>query len=90
MCGCRIDGVEDDVVEVWPIGRHFMPTAEIVDALQSGFPSKWGACSCYERGLTAQRLGRYLSHQMGIYSKKNSKDKRGYCMCDFGGSHGNP
>jgi hypothetical protein len=83
-CGHReIDGIESEIVEVWPAGECFISTLDLVESLMGHNPDKWGRSCCYRKGLTPQRMGRYLFHELGIKASKNAHDKRGYYLADF-------
>ena len=82
-CSCTsMEGVEADLLSVWPEIDEFQSSRALVDALADAFPEVWSDESCYGRALTVQRLGRYLARSKGLLSHKNSKDVRGYCRRD--------
>lgn len=80
-CACtEMDGLELDLIQVWPAGCDFARTKELLVLLAEMYPARWSESSCFGRELTAQRLGRYLAHECGVFSRKNSKGHRGYCL----------
>lgn len=79
-CSCTsLEGVEEDLLAIWPTGDEFASSSMLVSRLIEAFPEVWSADSCYGRDLTVQRLGRYLARERGRRSTKNSQDLRGYC-----------
>ena len=67
-----------DIRELWPVGRDFLPTAELVPALHSQHPEMWGDKSSYGKALTAQRMGRMLVRNFKIGSHRTPDHERGY------------
>jgi hypothetical protein len=85
-CGNHIiEGVEEAILQAWPSGVCFVATGALIEALVEEDPDEWGPSCCYPDGLTAQRLGRYLSGRLGITSGRPSgADRhRGYFINDF-------
>lgn len=80
-CACTdMSGLWLDVIAVWPEGCAFARTEKLLILLREQYPDRWSESSCFGRDLTAQRLGRYLAHECGVFSRKNSKGHRGYCL----------
>lgn len=84
QCSCTsLEGIETDLLRVWPEGDQFQGSRTLVEALIDTFPEAWSEESCYGRALTVQRLGRYLARSKGLLSQKNAQDVRGYCLRDI-------
>jgi len=67
------------LAEVWPDGKAFAATSDLVDALVAGYPPAWSAESSYGKDLTAQRFGRMLATAYKVNSARERKDgPRGY------------
>lgn len=70
-----------DLIAAWPDGLDHWPTADIVPALRERYADRWGPTDKYAKGLTAQRLGRYLGKTWGLRSSRptaGSERDRGY------------
>ena len=72
-----------NIAEVWPPGEAFLPTDDIIAMLKAKFPSVWGPSERYPNGLTAQRFGRMLVKNYGVYSDRTSDKVRGYSARAF-------
>lgn len=72
-----------NIAEVWTEGETFHSTADLISMLTSRFPHAWGASDKYPRGLTAQRLGRMLVKNFGVYSDRTADHARGYFARSF-------
>jgi hypothetical protein len=70
-----------DLYAVWPAGRDFMPTLELVDLLVAHNPGYWGEDSPYGKRLTETRLGRMLNQATNSTSMRpGGKGHRGYTL----------
>ena len=70
-----------DLYAVWPKGRDFMPTLELVDLLVAHNPGYWGEDSPYGKRLTETRLGRMLNQATNSTSMRpGGKGRRGYTL----------
>lgn len=70
--------------EVWCVGETFHTADDIISMLTAKYPSSWGPSEKYKHGLTAQRLGRMLVKNYGVYSERTSDGIRGYSAGAFG------
>jgi hypothetical protein len=68
---------------VWPKGEAFLPTDDIITRLSELYPSSWGPSEKYPNGLTAQRFGRMLVKNYGVFSGRTSDHVRGYFASAF-------
>lgn len=71
---------------IWPEGEGFWSTTELTEALQGRFPENWGPSERYPKGLTTQRLGRFLAGSYKINSGRHPDDAartRGYFWTDL-------
>jgi hypothetical protein len=66
------------VAEVWVEGETFHATEDIISMLKARFPAAWGSSTMYPNGLTAQRFGRMLVKNYGVYSDRTATKVRGY------------
>jgi hypothetical protein len=71
------------IAEVWVKGETFHSTDDLISMLVARFPSSWGASDKYPKGLTAQRLGRMLVKNYGVYSDPTASKIRGYSAKSF-------
>jgi Protein of unknown function (DUF3631)/Bifunctional DNA primase/polymerase, N-terminal len=70
-----------DLYAVWPKGRDFMPTLELVDLLVAHNPDYWGQNSPYGKRLTETRLGLMLKQATNSTSTRpGGKGPRGYTL----------
>ena len=70
-----------DLFAVWPKGKDFMPTQELVDLLVAHNPGYWGSESTYGRRLTETRLGLLLNQATNSTSTRpDSHGHRGYTL----------
>jgi hypothetical protein len=70
-----------DLYAVWPKGRDFMPTLELVDLLVAHNPGYWGQDSPYGKRLTETRLGRMVNQATNSTSTRpDSHGPRGYTL----------
>ncbi len=65
-----------DVVAEWPLDLPHWKTPAMVAALSSRHPERWGATSTFPRGLTVQRVGRYLSRSFHLRTHMNPEGAR--------------
>lgn len=72
-----------NIAEAWVPGETFHSTAELISMLVSRFPHSWGSSDRYPKGLTAQRLGRMLVKNFGVYSDRTADHVRGYFARSF-------
>jgi hypothetical protein len=72
-----------NISEVWPEGEIFLTTDDIISMLTAKYPSSWGRSERYPNGLTAQRFGRMLVKNYGVYSDRTSTKVRGYSARSF-------
>jgi hypothetical protein len=73
-----------NIAEVWPEGETFLTTDDIIYMLAARFPTSWGTSDRYPKGLTAQRLGRMLVKNYGVYSSRpDTHGARGYVASSF-------
>lgn len=80
----------EDLHGVWPEGREFIPTSELVSALIIADPDYWGELSAYGRALTPQRMGKLLT-QIKVKASKNAQGQRGYArvaLLEYWRAHG--
>ena len=56
------------ITEVWAKSETFHSTDDLISLLVARFPSSWGPSDKYPKGLTAQRLGRMLVRNYGVWS----------------------
>lgn len=70
------------LAEIWPKGKTFAPTSDIVSDLRMMFPDHWGANTRFPNGLTAQRFGRMLATHFGVNSERlpTGGRERGYSL----------
>jgi hypothetical protein len=70
-----------DLYAVWPNGKDFMSTRELVDLVVDHNPGYWGEHSPYGRRLTETRLGRLLNQATNTTSTRpGGKGHRGYTL----------
>ena len=70
-----------DLYAVWPKGRDFMPTLELVDLLVAHNPGYWGEDGPYGKRLTETRLGRMVNQATNSTSMRpGGKGRRGYTL----------
>ena len=69
--------------EVWPEDKTFVATDHLLTILGLRFPDSWGPCDKYPKGLTAQRMGRMLVKNFGVFADRTSLGERGYCADAF-------
>ena len=73
-----------DVAEEWPEGLDVWPTESIRLALVTRHPDRWGVSGTYPKGLTVQRIGRYLGRSFRVRTLKSSDGSRiGYAAADI-------
>jgi hypothetical protein len=72
-----------NITEVWVRGETFHSTDDLISMLVARFPRSWGSSDKYPRGLTAQRLGRMLVKNYGVYSDRTADKVRGYFARSF-------
>lgn len=74
-----------DVAAVWPKGRSFVDTAELLHLLRTHNPGFWGL-GCEYGELKPQGLGRMLVGHFNIRSVRESTGdrRRGYTLAAFG------
>jgi hypothetical protein len=72
------------IAEVWPKGEGFSSTEDLLSMLSARFPASWGRSDRYPSGLTAQRLGRMLVKNYGVYADRHPSRGRGYFSNSFG------
>lgn len=71
-----------DLCDLWPASA-FWPTADMLVTLRMESPDRWGPTDKYPKGLTAQRLGRYLANNMRVHSGHSvDRSCRGYWLSD--------
>ena len=69
---------------MWLEGETFLTTDDIISMLTAKFPSSWGRSERYPKGLTAQRFGRMLVKNYGVYSSRpDTNGPRGYVASSF-------
>jgi hypothetical protein len=67
------------IAEVWIPGERFFTTDDLISMLAAKFPTSWGTSDRYPKGLTAQRFGRMLVKNYGVYScRPDTNGPRGY------------
>ncbi len=71
------------IAEVWANGETFHSTDDHISMLVARFPLSWGKSDKYPKGLTAQRLGRMLVKNYGVYSDRTASKVRGYSAKSF-------
>ena len=59
-----------DIIALWPEGVAHWPTDDMRDALAHNYPDRWGPTDRYTKGLTTQRIGRYLGKTWGVRSSR--------------------
>jgi hypothetical protein len=75
------------IFELWPEGRKFLPTSELIDVLVISHPTVWGEESPFGKPLTAKRLGRMLATSYKINSDREGRGTpRGYFRSAFDGA----
>lgn len=68
-----------DLREVWPIGREFVPTAELVALVVAHNAEQWGQDGPYGRALTEQRFGRMVNEASKVTSvRPGGRGPRGF------------
>jgi hypothetical protein len=72
-----------NIAEVWVPGQGFHSTEDLISMLVARFPFTWGRSEKYPKGLTAQRLGRMLVKNYGVYSDRTADKVRGYHARSF-------
>ncbi len=72
-----------NIAEVWTEGKTFHSTTDLISMLVFKFPHSWGPSDKYPKGLTAQRLGRMLVKNFGVYSDRTADHVRGYFARSF-------
>jgi len=72
-----------NIAAVWVNGEKFHSTDNLISMLVAKFPNAWGPSDRYPKGLTAQRLGRMLVKNYGVYSDRNPDKIRGYFARSF-------
>jgi hypothetical protein len=73
-----------DICDEWPVGITFWPTADILVTLRGTEPDRWGPSDRYPKGLTSQRLGRFLAKNMRLHSTRLDRTgPRGYLLSDI-------
>lgn len=63
-----------DIVATWPPNVTHWPTDEICQTLTDRYPERWGPSERYPKGLTTQRIGRYLGKQWHVRSVRQPRD----------------
>lgn len=74
-----------DLMSEWPPGMELWPTEAMRQALVTRHPERWGISDRFPKGLTVQRLGRYLSKTFRIHTVRSSTGDqrvRGYLYSD--------
>lgn len=73
------------LAEAWPPRAGFMPTAQLVPDLITGWPRVWSSSSAFGKDLTAQRLGRMLATHYKVNSRRqpDGPRERGYAWADL-------
>jgi hypothetical protein len=70
--------------ELWPDGKSFLPTSELIDMLEIAHPSVWGKDGPFGSALTAKRLGGMLTKSYKIHSAQPVRGgPRGYHLASF-------
>jgi hypothetical protein len=70
-----------DLYAVWPKGKDFMATEELVDLLVIHNPGYWGENNPYGKPLTGTRLGRMVNQATNSTSMRpGGKGRRGYTL----------
>lgn len=73
-----------DLATVWPKGKSFVPTADLLDRLAFENPSAWGDDNKLGKALTAQRLGRMMTSGFRVNSARpHTQGPRGYVLADL-------
>lgn len=74
-----------DILTVWPEGVDHWATDDIAGYLIERYPDRWGSTDRYPKGLTTQRIGRYLGRQWGIRATRATTGSRtrGYLKSDL-------
>lgn len=72
-----------NIADVWVPGQGFHSTDDLISLLVAQFPFAWGPSEKYPKGLTAQRLGRMLVKNYGVYSDRTANKVRGYFASSF-------
>jgi len=72
-----------NIAAVWVNGEKFHSTDTLISLLVERFPNAWGPSDRYAKGLTAQRLGRMLVKNFGVYSDRTPDKIRGYFARSF-------
>lgn len=68
-----------DLFQVWPDGKDFVPTAELVPKLIQHNADYWGIRSSYGKDLTPHRMGKLISQASKVTSKRpGGRGSRGY------------
>lgn len=74
-----------DLMDEWPPGVDLWPTEAMRQALVTRHSDRWGVTDRFPKGLTVQRLGRYLSRTFRIHTVRSSTGDqrvRGYLYKD--------
>ncbi len=74
-----------DLMDEWPPGVELWPTEAMRQALVTRHSERWGVSDRFPKGLTVQRLGRYLSRTFRIHTVRQSigdQRVRGYLYDD--------
>ena len=74
-----------DLMQEWPPGVELWPTDAMRQALVTRHADRWGVTERFPKGLTVQRLGRYLSRTFRIHTVRSSSGDqrvRGYLYKD--------
>lgn len=73
-----------DICGSWPEGAPFWSSSSMVEALKTEQPDRWGPTDRYPKGLTSQRLGRFLARGMRVQSaRQGHTGPRGYFASDI-------
>jgi len=68
-----------DLLEVWPDGEDFVPTAELIPKLIQHNAEYWGMRSAYGKDLTSRRMGLLISQASKVTSGRvGGRGPRGY------------
>lgn len=62
--------------EAWIEGESFLSTDDLLSMLAAKHPTSWGKSDRYPKGLTAQRMGRMLVKNYGVYSAQETTGSR--------------
>lgn len=74
-----------DILTIWPEGVSHWATDDIAGSLIDQYPDRWGPTERYPKGLSAQRIGRYLGKQWGVHATRATDGSRirGYLKSDL-------